>query len=556
MKNEEIYIVTNGQRCLFNVFEIATYLGGTLGFAIDMSAKDKIKHELERYICAQSDLLESSASAMAIFTSDMRIQSYNQAFIKLWGLDESWLNSKPTYGQILEELRERRKLPEQVNFSEFKKNHLKFFTELLTPHNEFFYLPDGTALRVLVIAHALGGLLFAYEDMTDHLALERSYNILIAVQKATIDALQESIAVYGSDGKLKICNPGYIKVCGLEESFFAQQPHINEVVNFGKEFYLEDHWQQAKLDLVRTINERKSCETIMERKNGTILKRRSMPLPDGAFLVTYLDITDSVMLERSLLQHNQVLLDADTSKTEFLANISYELRSPLTSVLGFSELLMKECFGNLNEKQQEYVLAIYQSSQYVMTLVNDILDIASLEAGYNDLELLYFDVYQAILAVIATINERIKSEKLHFTLNCSPFFGKMLGDERRFKQVVLKLLSNAIKFNKPEGYINLTMSEGEDHKIILIVEDNGIGISYDEQKMVFDKFYRNELHKTGKSGVGLGLSIVKSFVELHNGSIVIDAERKIGTKISCIFDRINPLLLVKLNQNHPGELIA
>jgi len=539
---EELHVINNGKRCLFHISEVPFESGITLGFGYDISAKEKIKHELDRYILAQSELLESSASAMAIYSSDTRIKFFNQAFIKLWDLDEIWLGTHPTYSEILEELRERRKLPEQENFVEFKKSHLKFFTELFTPHNEFFYLPDGTALRVLIIAHALGGLLFAYEDMTDHLTLERSYNTLIAVQKTTLDKLQEAIAVFGANGRLKLYNNNYATMWNFKPQFLDQEPHIIEIFDHTKLYFENDSWELYKSDLQNTISNRKQSEITLEIKNNIMIKKISVPLPDGALLITYLDITDTMMLERSLIERNQALYDADKTKSEFLANISYELRSPLTSISGFAEILNKQYFGALNPKQKEYVEDINYSSQYLMSLVNDVLDLASIEAGYLELELSRFDIYQSISSVLPIVNERMKDKKIEFSFECVSYFGMVIGDEKRLKQVVLKLLSNAIKFDNEGGKITLSVSEPYPGKVDIIVEDTGIGIDLEEQRLVFDKFYKQSAHKMAKSGAGLGLSLVKSFVELHHGSITIDSEYDIGTRIICSFEREHPEL--------------
>jgi signal transduction histidine kinase len=218
--------------------------------------------------------------------------------------------------------------------------------------------------------------------------------------------------------------------------------------------------------------------------------------------------------------------------------------------MGLSEALDKQYFGGLNDKQKEYVVGIYKSSQYLMTLVNDILDLASIEAGYLKLDLSRFDIYQAINNVITLFKERFKEADLKFKFNCVPYFGLMLGDEKRIKQVVFKLLSNAIKFNKTGGNVILSVKEHESSKIAISIEDNGIGIDKEEQELVFNKFHRNSNKKVTKSGAGLGLSLVKSFIELHHGKVILESNLSNGTKIHCILDRENAELLDAMNNEH------
>ncbi|MFN9113282.1 MAG: hypothetical protein ACK5XN_24700 [Bacteroidota bacterium] len=161
--SEHQHIILGGQRKLFHISEYPVPQEDKLvGFAVDMTEIDRLKEELSRHMSAQDDLLESSASAMAIYGADMRLKSFNYAFVSLWKLDELWLDSQPTYGEILEVLREKRKLPEQANFQLFKQHQQRLFTDLIVPRDEFFYLPDGNEMSVIAIPHALGGILFAY----------------------------------------------------------------------------------------------------------------------------------------------------------------------------------------------------------------------------------------------------------------------------------------------------------------------------------------------------------------------------------------------------------
>ena len=384
----------------------------TVGFAVDMSEMETLKEDLARHVSAQDDLLESSTSGMAIYGSDMRLKSFNNAFAALWKLDEVWLDTQPTYGEILEALREKRKLPEQANFQLFKQQQIKLFTGLIEPREEFFYLPDGKALRVIAIPHAFGGILFAYEDVTDRLALERSYNTLIAVQRETLDNLHEGVAVFGEDGRLKLSNPGYLALWGIDAETARAEPHIRDIIEKCKNLFVYDDWESFKKQHIDRIQSREFMSQRIERSDGKVVDWRKVPLPDGATLITYLDATDSTLVERSLRERNEALQEADKLKTEFLANVSYELRSPLTSISGFSEMLRQEYFGSLSEKQKEYVEGIHQSSQHLQQLINDILDLAGVEAGYMRLEVEKFDIHAMMKSVLSLIQERAKEHNL------------------------------------------------------------------------------------------------------------------------------------------------
>jgi signal transduction histidine kinase len=397
-------------------------------------------------------------------------------------------------------------------------------------------------------------LLFAYEDMTSKLALERSYNTLIAVQKATLDNLQEGIVVFGADGRLKLNNPIYAKLWNLDFEFLQSSPHMLDIFAKTSNCFLSEELEWLKQQFIETLNNRQISNYQLELVSGRVFSCMAIPLPDGATLITYCDVTDSTLVERSLRELNKALQDADRIKTEFLANVSYELRSPLTSIMGFSEALGQEYFGELNQHQKEYVEGIFNSSQYLMSLINDILDLASIEAGYMKLDVSRFDVRNAAIAVLSLVQERIKEAKLQLQFECQPNIGTMIGDEKRIKQVVFKLLSNAIKFNRSGGNIILTLNEIMPDNIIITIEDTGIGIDIEEQESVFNKFYQNQHNKqSGRSGAGLGLSFVKSFIELHGGTISIESSKNVYTKVCCILPRENPALLTDYKDNKQDD---
>ena len=548
--SERRHIIVGGARKLYDIIELPVPQEAiTVGCAIDMSEMESLKEDLTRHISAQDDLLESSASAMAIYGPDMRLKSFNNAFVALWKFDEVWLDTQPAYSEILEALREKRKLPEQANFQLFKQQQIKLFIDLIEPREEFFYLPDGKALRVIAIPHALGGILFAYEDVTDRLALERSYNTLIAVQRETLDNLHEGVAVFGEDGRLKLFNPGYLAIWNIDAEMARAEPHVRDIMEKCKPFYVYEDWEKFKQQGIDRVQARQFDTQKIERTDGKIIDWRKVPLPDGATLITVQDVTASSLVERSLRERNEALQEADRLKTEFLANVSYELRSPLTSISGFSEMLKQEYFGSLSEKQKEYVDGIHQSSQRLMQLINDILDLASVEAGYMRLEVSKFDIYAMMKSVLSLIQERAKEHDLTIEFKCPSKIGKMTADETRIKQILFNLLSNAIKYSSPGNTITLGARDVEPDDVLLWVEDEGKGIPPEEQEAVFGKFYKGRdqtaRSKSGqRSGTGLGLSIVKSFIELHGGHVELHSEPGKGTKFECHLKRHNPDLQV------------
>jgi signal transduction histidine kinase len=526
---ERRHVVIGGSRRLFEIGEMTCGTGGAIGFAVDRTDLETAEAELWRHINAHAEVLEGVGTSIAIYGPDKRLRFSNTAFASMWGLAEDWLAAEPSFGEVLERLRERRRLPEVADFRAFKCERLRMFTSLIEPQQELMHLPDGRTLLLSISPHPFGGLTFVHEDVTDRLALERSCNTLTQVRRATLDHLFEGIAVYGSDGRLKLHNPAYLAIWALSDDDVAGEPHIGEIVEKTRAF-LDDggDWIAMKQSVVAKVISHELASGPLYRKDGSMLQEGMVPLPDGNVLLTYLDVTDTSRVERALRERNEALVTAGRLKSEFIANVSHELRTPLNAVIGFTEILNNQYFGDLNSRQIEYSRGILASSHQLMKLINDILDLATIEAGYMALETGRVEVSEMLQAVLALTRERARNRDLEIELHCPLDIGAVMADERRLKQALFNLISNSIKFTPPGGAISIE-AERREGELLLIVADTGIGIPQSEQARVLEKFERG----AQQSGAGLGLSLVKSLIELHGGTVSIESATGRGTRIIC-----------------------
>ncbi len=538
-QTEGFHIVIAGSRRFLEVTEAPLSDGGTVGVAIDMTERDELTIEHARHLAAHREVLGNLSSAIAIYGADTRLKFFNTAFAKLWDFDHPWLAGEPDFGEVLENLRERRLLPEYVDFPAFKRSRLKLFTSLIEPLEELVYIPDGTTLRTRITPHPLGGLMFAYEDVTDSLALERSYNTLIAVQRATLDNLYEGVAVVASDGKIKLTNPAYARMWKLPLDYLGGEPHIAEVVDRIRPFFAgAPDWPAFRDRLIARLTERDPRKGQITRTDGSILDYACVPLPDGAVLLSYIDVTDSARVEQALRLRTEALETADRLKSEFISNVSYELRTPLNTIIGFTEILAHQYFGKLNKRQIGYCRGIAESSERLLTVINDILDLASIEAGRMSLERVSVAPRALLETVAAVMHESARARDLKVTIECRSDLAPIVIDERRIKQALCNLVSNAIKFT-PEGG-SITLAGGiEDGHAVMTVSDTGVGIRAEDRERVFESFERGHVamgERSGPvrgSGAGLGLSLVKRIVELHGGRVTIDSVPDRGTTVTC-----------------------
>src|SRR5262249_45232837 len=223
--------------------------------------------ELSRHINAHREVLENIHAAVAIYGPDKRLAFFNSAFAELWEVETDWLAGHPSLDELLERLRERRRFPEFADFRLFKRQQLGMFTSLIEPQQELMHLPDGRTLSLSVSPLPFGGLIFVYEDVTDRLALERSSNTRAEVHRETLDDLVEGIAVFGSDGRLKLHNPAYRKIWDLSELDLAGEPHISEIVEKTRKFYDDGgDWPALRADVIAAISAQALVRDLLDRR--------------------------------------------------------------------------------------------------------------------------------------------------------------------------------------------------------------------------------------------------------------------------------------------------
>ena len=232
---------------------------------------------------------------------------------------------------------------------------------------------------------------------------------------------------------------------------------------------------------------------------------------------------ENVRLFREIQEKGAQLEVANKHKSDFLANMSHELRTPLNAIIGFSEVLIERMFGEVNEKQADYLKDIHESGKHLLSLINDILDLSKIEAGRMDLEISTFDLPSALSNAMTLVRERAQRHGIALGLDVDPRLGEFRADERKFKQIVLNLLSNAVKFTPDGGRVNVSAKLDTD-KVEIAVKDTGIGIAPEDHAAVFEEFKQVGRDYTRKAeGTGLGLALTKRFVELHGGGIRLES---------------------------------
>jgi signal transduction histidine kinase len=528
----EGFCIIEGQRRFFQFTE-QKKAQSILGTALDKTALIELKNELKLHIQAHQGLLENLSTGVALFGPDMRLKYFNRVYCMMHKADEQWLKTGPTLGEILEDFRQRRQIEEPADFQSFKKNQLKKFKELFEPEEELIHRLDECTWRKITTPHPLGGLVYLFEDVSDRLTLERQYNTLLAVKTETLNTLHEGIVVFGSNHRLTIFNPAFLDIWGYENALSIKDYHINNIFEDLRNKILEiTQWQEFKEQVILGLTERKTITGRLLCQERKVVDFKYIPLPDGAHLLGFIDVTHQYRVEQALRERNEALIAADTLKSEFIAHISYELRTPLNSIIGFAEILSKNYFGALNQAQQEYLQGISHSSQHLLNLINNILDLALIESEHFQLDLQEVDLYDLLSSVVLLVHKKALDGGVEIQLFTENNLGVVVLDSRCIKQALFHLLNNALKFTKPGGKIMIrTFKEGKFLKIV--VEDTGQGILLENQEKIFKKFEKSYDKDEKHPGAGLGLTLVKVLIEKHKGTVSLQSTPGVGTIITC-----------------------
>ncbi|HEX7882513.1 MAG TPA: PAS-domain containing protein [Afipia sp.] len=524
-------VVTGGQRRILDIRAL-NVAGGSAGIAVDATEAASLRAALERMAEAHRRMLDQLSSGVAVFDAARRLTFYNDSYRRLWDFDRPFLDDNPDDSSVIDRLRVARKIPEQPDFRAWKNKLFEAY-RAIEPAKDTWYLPDGRALSVVTTPNPEGGVTYLFDDVTESLKLARQNDGLIRVQRETLDNLAEAVAVFGSNGRAQLFNPPFARMWKLSPEQLAQQPHIEAIEQWCRPLFDDEATWQTLRAAITGIDDRTSVPLKLERKDGSVIDCTTMPLPDGATMLTFQDVTDTVNVERALRERNEALETADQMKIDFVHHMSYELRAPLTSIIGFAHFLGDPSTGPMTPKQSEYLSYITTSTDALLAISNNILDLATIDAGAMKLNLGPVDLRKTVAEATAGIQDRLAREHIRLDVHIDPAIGDFVADERRIVQVLYNLLANAVGFSPPNSAVALR-ARRSNASVVFSVSDSGPGIPEEVKDKVFDWF---ESHANGSRhrGAGLGLSLVRSFVELHGGKVHVDSVVGRGTTVTCEF---------------------
>ncbi len=521
-----------GERRMLRVFDVPLSTGGVAGFAIDIEDLEQARSGIKRFADAQRAMLDRLSAGVVQFAADRSLVFCNQPFQRLFAMRSEWLADRPEFDRVLERMREANRLPEVRDFPGWKAERRDWFVATDSQIEEHWHLPGGVHLRVVAQPLPDGGLLLIFDDRTEQVQLASARDTLLRVRTATFDNLFEALGVFASDGRLQLWNNRFSAVWGFDESFLAQHPRVDALAAAAETKLANPSQGVLITELVRSATvERQQRGGRVALADGRHFEFAAVPLPDGNALFTMLDISDSRRIERALRDRNEALEAADKVKTTFVANMSYELRTPLTSISGFAEMLSAGYAGELPRTAHDYVDAIMESVGRLSGLVDDVLDLTLGQRDGPELERFDVDLERIARAAAEKVRPIADRKKLDFAVEILPPKGMAGGDARRLSQSVENMLRHAIACT-PDGGRVLLHTDGTAVKARVVVSDNGGGMTEKAIARAFDRFAEPGITRDGERALGLGLPLAKQFVAAHGGSIDLVSERGQGTLIT------------------------
>jgi hypothetical protein len=510
-------------------FSIHPLEGGGVGvWTQDVTEVHELAETLKRVTAANDLTLSHVGDAVAMFGRDKRLVSCNPAFAALWGLEPAWLADHPTHGELLDRLRQRRRLPEAVDYARFRAEELARHEQLSASPEALWRLPGERTLKVIGQPQPQGGLVMVFSDITPELRLKTQFNHQIQVQQATLDKLTDAVAVFGSDGRLKLHNEAFETFWGVGAEQLAAATDFDGVVQLCvRRLHDLQFWRDLKARITDPDPQaRAPLSDEIVTADRRIVAWQSRPLPDGATLISFADVTDTRQLEGALRDREAALAETERLKREFVGSVSYELRTPLTTIIGYSELLERGAEG-LGERARGHIAAVRAAATQLARSIDNVLDMAEIGAGEMALDIDDVDVAALLAAAAQRWAKPAEDGQVEVVVAAEAGSGLIRGDARRLGQVLDHLAANAIRHTPAGGTVTLSARRAVG-EVRIQVADTGRGIPFHVQAHIFDRFGGQD-----RGGPGLSLALVKAIVELHGGWVALESEPGAGSAFTC-----------------------
>ncbi|WP_187144357.1 PAS-domain containing protein [Microvirga massiliensis] len=473
---------------------------------------------------------------------ELRTRLANRAYREIWKMPASFYDRPRTLGEDMEASRDQSLYSvSPAEWDRYVRDRIEEIKSGSIPPRELF-LANGTTVQYQCIALPDGGRMLTYFETTDIKRREheleeanRGKDAALRDLSALLEAIDYGVLFLDADLRIRLTNRAYREIWGIAAEFYTEPRRLADD--------LWRRWENGLYPLLQQdfeiyIGEREAAirhatEPMRERllPNGKVIQSRIIPLPDGGRMLSYLDISALKQIEYDLRDATARAEAASRAKSQFLASISHEVRTPLNAVLGYTEMVLDGLYGDVAARAREPLMRVEANGKHLLALINDVLDFSKIEAGELGLAEAPTSIRDIVQAVLAATEGLAESKGLTLVAELPDCLPLVQGDERRLTQVFLNLVGNAVKFTEC-GSIRIRVAAGASG-ICVDVQDTGIGIPEDEREQIFESFQQgSNAIPRAESGTGLGLAISKRIIEMHGGSISVTSEVGRGSVFS------------------------
>ena len=453
--------------------EVATIEGSRAGFATDASLAATAERTLSRFVQTMTETFAHLNVGLAIFDRNQTLALFNPAFSRMLQVDPVWLARRPSLRDVIDAMRNSRRIPETSDFHHWRRRLLDLFdnTEAVD-YEEVWHLMDGSSINVLARPHPHGSLAFVFDDVSERMRLEQSYRQSLDLRRATVNRLDEGLAVFGADGLLQFVNDAFHEIWGTDAESILPGMHAREVMRLCQGLTLETDVWRRMIAFITSEETRRAWTARVTLGSSRTLSTRLAPLPGGATMVVFADITDSERIALALRERNEALEAVEEMRTAVLEQISHRLRNPLNTIFGFGQLLSDPRFGTLSEQQREYADGILAASGQLLDTIDDVTELASLQ-----LDPLHDEGAEPPLAETLELTRQLLEKRageagVGVTALLPEETLRVRCDAVRLRQIVFNMVAGAIQRSPAGTRIVLKAAEDADGLVEIAVAEH------------------------------------------------------------------------------------
>jgi signal transduction histidine kinase len=503
-----------------DVIETTTPGGERLGLAVDASNALAAERTLARFVRTMTETFAHLNVGLAIFDPNQRLVMFNPALVEMWQADPGWMAQRPSLREILDSLRSNRRIPEMADFHGWRRRLTQLFQQTETAdYEELWHLADGSDIRVRARPHPHRSLAFVFDDVTERMRLEQQYRHSLDLRRATLDRLDEGLAVFGPDGLLQLVNEAFHEIWGTDAEMIHSSMHANELIPLVRGLTVETGVWERLISYITGSGARQAWAARLTLGTGRIIGAHFSSLPDGSTMAAFSDVTDSERIAHALRERNDALEAAEEMRSAVLDRISYRLRTPLNTIYGFAQLIADTRFGALNEEQCNYASEILEAARQLRAAVDDVTDLASLELDAPQDEGAAPSLRETLVLTAQLLEKRATEEGVTLRIAAAQSDGEPRCDVGRLRQIVFGQTTDAISRCRDGGQVILGTQEGP---------NGGAEIYTDERRGEGAPFDPAAIY-----GSSLTLPFLRRLVAREGGVFTLELEAD-GTRVSSV----------------------